>query len=271
MSEELQKLQNLGAQKIYEETHIPLKYVQSILHGSFEGFSKVQFIGFVSILEREYNEDLSVLKSEGISHFVEQESAEDTNGIFITPQKKKFNKRLYLILIVVIFIIASLFSFNNISNDSTEEEVVDNQHIEDVQKKIEEMNSSVKSLSDENVTVDDTNGSDLNESMQKALLVEPIEEVVKKSFTIKSKGNVWYGYIDVKTNKHYQGTFKGEKSLDASKELLLLFGHGYIDMYVNGEIQKFKSRDNIRFLYKNNTLKTISLKEFKKLNRGRKW
>ena len=260
MNEELEKLQSIGAQKIYETTHIPVKYVQSMLHGSFEGFSKVQFIGFISILEREYQQDLSELKKFGLIYFDEQKEESVNDGLFIVPKKQKSKKNLYLLLLAIIFGIVLLLQFF-VFNDTTLEAPVDKIFVETTTKNIEPL-----------VVKDETN-STLEDNTSS---VEEIVEVVKpkaieKSFKIVSKSKVWYGYIDVKTNKHYQGTMKGEKDLDPSKAWLLLFGHGYINMYVNGEIQKFSSRDKVRFLYKNNILTAVSIREFKKLNKGRKW
>ena len=41
MSSGIDKLQELGAQKIYEQTHVSKEHVQAILHNSFEGLNKV--------------------------------------------------------------------------------------------------------------------------------------------------------------------------------------------------------------------------------------
>jgi hypothetical protein len=46
MNSDLNKLKEIGAQKIYEQTHVSKEHVQSILHSSFEGLSKVQFFRF---------------------------------------------------------------------------------------------------------------------------------------------------------------------------------------------------------------------------------
>lgn len=270
MSEELEKLQNLGAQKIYETTHIPIKYVQSMLHDSFEGFSKVQFIGFISILEREYQEDLSELKASGLAYFDEQKEDKADEGLFVVPKRTKRNNTLYLMIILVIFLIVLALKFTVFTDIANETSVVDNTRIESAKENIQP--SLVES--DENNLTQDNNLTllgDVNATLieEEEVVVEP--EAIEETFKIVSNSKVWFGYIDVKTNKHYDRTFKGEKDLDPSKTWLLLFGHGYINMFVNGEIQKFSSRDKVRFLYKDNKLSSITVKEFKKLNKGRKW
>jgi len=266
MKEELQILQSIGAQKIYETTHIPIKYVQSMLHGSFEGFSKVQFIGFISILEREYQQDLSELTRSGLAYFDEKKEQNSNNGLFVIPQKKKRNTSLYLVIVSIIFIIVLLLKFT-VYSDNTTETPVDDTLIESVKKNIE----PVVIKAEENVLLENNTSSDINETVAEEIVPLAEPEAIEKSFKISSKSKVWFGYIDVKTNKHYQRTIKGEKDLDPSKTWLLLFGHGYINMYINGELQKFSSREKVRFLYKDNKLSAITIREFKKLNKGRKW
>ena len=87
----LQRLKEIGAQKIYEDTHIPVEHIQAILHESFDGLSKIHFIGFISILQREYNIDLSELKNAGVAYYDEKNPLEETlkDGIFIAPKKSR--------------------------------------------------------------------------------------------------------------------------------------------------------------------------------------
>lgn len=93
MSKDLKKLKSLGAQKIHEDTHIALRYVQSVIYESFEGLTKVQFLGFISILEREYQLDLSLLKIKGLEYFEDDASH---GKVFVVPEKKnKFCSSIY--------------------------------------------------------------------------------------------------------------------------------------------------------------------------------
>jgi glyoxylase-like metal-dependent hydrolase (beta-lactamase superfamily II) len=101
---------------------------------------------------------------------------------------------------------------------------------------------------------------------------KPLEQMVpSQPLEILPRSRVWLGYIDVATNKKYQKTFSDALDLDADKEWLLLFGHGYVDLIVNGEKIHFSEKNNLRLHYKDGMLEKISLAEFKKINRGRKW
>lgn len=264
MDDNLEKLQSLGAQKIYETTHIPVEHVQALLHNSFESFSKVQFLGFVSILEREYHLDLSKLRESGISYFNDKSSLYADTKVFVASNKKKKKSLLYVVIASAIFLLALLYSFDAFSDGSEiQEHVVDDSMIKSIQQSID---------ADSNESIYDMNTTDLedtNETVDVAQVVE--EQVVEKAFKVNAKSNVWMGYIDFQSNKKYQKSFTGEMDLDPNKDWLLFFGHGYIDIYVNGELKKFNSRNNVRFLYKNGELETITADEFKILNRGSQW
>ena len=187
MNEELEKLQSVGAQKIYETTHIPITHIQSILHGSFEGFSKVQFVGFISILEREYQQDLSILKKAGLSYFAEKKKESINKGLFVVPEKKKQNTTLYLLLSLTIFIGILILKFGIFVDTTTDVDIVDDTFIESVKQNIKPLTV----ISDDNSSTNESNESnvtDINTTIIIEEIAEP-EEIVKSfKITSKSKG-----------------------------------------------------------------------------------
>lgn len=260
MSEELDRLKALGVQKLYEDTHIPLLHIHSLLSQDYEGFSKVQFVGFISILEREYNMDLNGMKAKGLEYFADENEKDLPAGIVIAPKRKQ--KRTYLYVLALIAILALVFVFFN-ENSPEQEHKIDDSMIQNVQNNIESQKIEIADMNESALL--DENISDVN------VTIEEVAPEVEKTFKIVAKSKVWLGYIDVNTNKKYQKTFEGEFNLDPEKEWLLMFGHGYIDMSVNGEAIKFSSRNNVRFLYEDGKLETITSSDFKRLNRGNSW
>ena len=57
-------LQNLGTEKIHEKTHISRDKLELILTKSYGEIRRVQFMGFLSILEREFGIDLNGIREE---------------------------------------------------------------------------------------------------------------------------------------------------------------------------------------------------------------
>lgn len=259
MSEELEKLQELGAQKISEDTHIPIKHVQAILHSSFEGFSKVQFIGFISIIEREYSLDLKDIRESGEEFFIEKNISGTDSSLFVSENNQQKNSKVifYALLVFVLFIIAIGLNYTSSSESPQSVHKVDN--------------TIINSIKEDVVIEKNTTNSENNITTAESENNTTVEENLDKSFEIVAKSKVWFGYIDVQTHKHYQKTFTGSIDLDPDKEWLLLFGHGYINMFINSKARKFKTYNNLRFLYKDGELTAISKEEFKKLNRGHSW
>lgn len=262
MNEKLDKLRDIGAQKIYEDTHIPIEHVQAIIHESFESFSKVQFLGFISILEREYGQDLSSLRESGIKFFSEKDISKHKDKLFITP--KSNYSLLYVLVVVIVFLLA--FYFNTDSSNETQKiqtTSIDNTIIEDAQKNIAPLD-----VNESNDSMESNVSMESNEELNTTLVEE---NIVMPTLSIVTKTKVWIGYIELQTNKHYQTILTSELELDPSKDWLLVFGHSFIDIVVNGQVQEFTTTRNVRFLYKDGKVEPITSEEFKRYNKGRLW
>jgi len=266
MSEALERLKDIGAQKIYEKTHIPVECVQAILYENFEGLNKVHFLGFVSILEREYKEDLSSVRSHGIDYYDEKNISDDTiidDTIFKPSMSKKKLTTIYFIGAIVLFVIAIVYMMS--TRDMSIDKVVHESKIIQKQKSV---------VTDANIS--ELNQSDVNKSSVTDINVTKtakvvVPKVVTHTFKIIARTKVWLGYIDVAKGKKYQKIFKGDFELDPAKEWLLFFGHGYIDVIVDGKKEVFSSKNRLRLHYKDGEIQKLSLDDFKKLNKGKAW
>ena len=259
MSEEFDKLKSIGAQKIHENTHISRAHITALLNDGFEDMTKIQFLGFISILEREYNVNLDDLKDRALAYFLEQEKEiQEENKVFLTPKKKNNLTPIYLTLLIIVF---STFIYVSIDSSKTDEQdiiEVDNTIIESAK------NTISTNIDEVNTTV--TNMQELETSIK-----DPQADNEIVSFKIIPKVKVWLGYVNLKTHRKYQKTFQDEFDLDPSKDWLLAFGHGHLNIEINGIVKKYKIRKNVRFSYIDGELKEINLKEFKELNKGARW
>ena len=283
MLEELKKLRDIGAQKIYEDTHISLKYVQSIIHESFEGLTKVQFMGFVSILEREYSQNLSGLRQKGIEFFDEEreENKIDSTVLRVTDKKKNFTS-VYIVIILLIFAAAVYYSFG-LTQEKSLHKKIDNSAINSAKKNIEknvviiDENSSLTEplVTEQNITI----SQESNQSVVEVITSE-IEKIVPtkviavqngESLIIHARARLWIGYINKTDNIRKQTIIKENLSFDASKEWLISLGHGHVSLEVNAKTTRYNQGKNMFFHYENGELKQLSKDEFRKLNKGRLW
>jgi len=271
MSETLKKLEAIGAQKIYEDTHIPIEQISAILHEDYSSLTRVQYQGFISILEREYGVDLSESKAAALEYFNDNVTtapiSDDT--IFTVSTKPKNLKILYIAFIIIVFLIA-FFYFSSSSKENVSPEYNELMQESVVQQPMEDENLSdiVTDLNESNESIVEENATLLGEQK---LEVQKLEPIVLEPIEILPHSKVWLGYIDVATNKKQQKTFSDEFDLDGNAEWLMIFGHGYVSIVINGKEHKFSDKNTLRLHYKNGLLEQITANEFRRLNRGRKW
>lgn len=294
MEESLRTLKEIGAQQIHKDTHISLEYVQSIIHGSFEGLNSVQFKGFISILEKEYGVDLREVKEKGKEYFREIEGdSQEIKKVFVAPEKQTSNSAMYIWAGLIVFVAAAYYSFGYLSSMATVEPKIDNSQIEDAKKiAIDEEDEKTMAATLRQEESELNNNLEVKEELKSEVVEEEIqvqeveevvvetvatvevkEEVVEdvKTLKILPKRRIWAGYIDIKTNQKFQKVFKKEFPLDTEKDWLLLFGKGTVYLEVNGKKEKFSSNQNMRFKYVDGVFTKITVTEFKSLNKGRKW
>lgn len=273
MSEGFEKLKLIGVQRIHQDTHITREYITAVLNSDFEALNKVQFLGFVSIFEREYNLDLADLKAEGLEHFQELPSEDKSqSGVFVVAKSNKKSTLPLVFIALIIMLTAAFFGLDFSSQkDSVEVQNVENEIILDVKKEIDAIaNETNTSDLNETITQDENLTTKPDEELE--TIVEPEAETVSLGeFSIIPKSKVWLGYIDAKSNLKYQETIRNKFTLKRDKEWLLILGHSYADFNVNGEKVSFSTKGNLYLHYKDGKIEKISANEFKKLNRGRKW
>jgi len=284
MSESIETLREFGVDKIYRDTHIPVEYIRALLEADFSKFTKLQFLGFLAILEREYSLNLSSYKNDGLHYFLQKEDEiqkEINPNLFIPPRQPKNYIPFALMGVAAIILVIGYFSLDSVSNQDsispkqdivspviTQQQVAMIQELNSTQKK--EQNQSLQEQESVSSEVSENNVSGAQEvTEEESHSIEP--KALPSDFTIKAIKRLWIGYIDLTHYKRYQKTFKGKLDLDPSKEWLLTLGHGYVNIIINGEIQKFRSRKHLRFHYKDGVLMQISKKEFKRFNKGRSW
>jgi cytoskeletal protein RodZ len=248
MSADLEKLKEIGAQKIHEHTHITKQHVQALLHESFEDMEKIYFNGFIDILEREYDVKLDDLRKNGLKYFEEkvEEKKVDNQGFFVPSKEHKTRKFRYIILAIIIFL-AAVYAITNLSS-LKHSSIIDNSVIENAQKTIIENNDSDKAI----IEMEENNETNINSVIENNATDEEIVETVEvkedtktvvdseinieNNLTIIPHGKVWMGYIDIKTNQKRSKIFSGTFDVDTKKEWLFLFGHGNIEVSLNGKI-----------------------------------
>lgn len=261
MSDGFEHLQRLGAQKIYENTHIARHNVEFILAKAFDKINKVQFFGFISILEREYAIDLSELKHAYQAYDSEHNPSNSQEPELVTVRDSDVKKRPWRLIAGVIFIIFFTITFykNYTTTTSTAPTEINN-------TEIDKAKSNLKIISVQEVEVMPIHVEE--EALNETVVQEP---QIKSHFKIIPKGTLWFGLVDLETMKKEQHTITRGYNLNPEKNWLIVFGHGSLKLENGDETFDFNNQNKLWFVYENGVVTQINRREFKARNRGKNW
>lgn len=274
---DFEKLKDMDIEEIYHKTFIARKYIKALLDKDFSKFDRLKALGFVKILEREFDFDLSDLKKEIDEYFVKKslskpEEEHDSNIENLNqPQNRKNIPIIIPFLIILVVIIAAIFYFftpKEVKKESiVKKEVTKEKFFEkNVSKEkalISEANIS-EDKSEENITKEQVIENEENLSNEEAKAILPTVAIVPKQ-------KVWIGiiYLDDYSRKNYVTSFPVE--LNTSRDQLIVTGHGNIKIDVDGNVTDYSSKDKLRFLYRAGEIEKIDKDSFIRFNRGKNW
>ncbi len=146
---------------ISQKTKISEENLENLLAANFDAIKKIKALGFISILEREYDADLSQLKEEALAYY--SQGKEDRSFTVVQPmdEEKRGKSKLFLLLVLALLAYASWYFFTQFDKKHLSELIpfIDEQKIENSVAGNEEnkQEMSIEDLSIANVVVSDTN------------------------------------------------------------------------------------------------------------------
>jgi len=119
-------IENKSVKDISIETNIPDYVIDYFIDGDFSHLDKAKALGFISIIEREYNVELTSLRDISISYYKEQDDI--NNGIIVDIPSGFFEytkrKLWFYFIIFILFFFLSLFLLSNNESKSTNIEYI---------------------------------------------------------------------------------------------------------------------------------------------------
>ena len=273
MSEGLEKLKKIGAQKIYEKTHIARANVENILNKSYDKLPKIQFKGFISILEREYKVDLQDLVKEFETYNHQEEQITIASAPKVKKQYIKYDNKTLSIVLVTVFVIGYLV-ISSLVHSGNEPIEVNNTEIETAKANLEHNESN--ETNETNVTaivteVNETNSTkkavELNTTQTQSMPVAVPAVQTGTTLEIVPSKRLWLSYSEIGNAKHTQANTTDAISLDPSKEYLFELGHGFVKIGVGVDMKEYHEQGKKYFKYQAGKLSEISRTEFKELNK----
>jgi len=134
-------LENSSARDISTKTKISENNINALLEGDFAKIKKVKTMGFISIIEREYNVNLSEFKKEALEFYADNEEDNGISFQYDVPEDSKEKSGLFRFIIILLIIYAVWYAFNNVDREKL------NNVIPYAEEKFNEMLNSGKELS----------------------------------------------------------------------------------------------------------------------------
>lgn len=262
-------LLELGTEKIHERTHISRDKIELVMTKSFAEIGKVQFMGYISILEREYGIDLSDIRQE-YTDFCETHSTLMAPKQSVILQASSDSKSKWMIAGVAVILLlmgAGYYLQSKMSAEPSEEVMKLTTQAVEVVEEVKELNVSEANVTEEANSTIKRAANEVNGS------VEPLSKPIisSKQITIKPTYKVWYGMIDLSSGERIQNITSGPITIDTTKNWLIFMGHGRIEIDAGGEKTVLKEQETVRFVCENGTLKQISKEAFIERNGGKNW
>lgn len=268
--ETFEDLQELGVSVLHEQTHIARNKLELLLTKSFDELTRVQFMGFVSILEREYGIDLYFLREE-YDQFVNSHPSTlvaKESAILQVSSRSKQKWILGGIAAVIALIALASIMQGELSIDPSQEvmqlssadvEVVDQNT--DVIVPVEINATVVTPVVEANVSLPQ---SEYNVSMQ------PMDNI-ENAVSIKPITRAWVGMMDLTSGAKTQKITSKTIVIDRSKSTLYMFGHGRLKITTPEGKKTLKEKDPVWFIFENGKLQQINEEQFSAKNNGPTW
>lgn len=285
----IETLKQIGVPDLSMRTHISPDNMHRLLEGDFDAFSAIQFNGFVTIIEREFDVDLTEWRQQfAASGPAPQEPlAAFDEDPFANAAKSKRRQRLtvaalvasLLVVIVVTYLVLGTggktekFEVNNTAIDQARAtmaamnttEAPSTRDEADAIQEAHQAEAGVLLAAEPNATVTEANGTD-------AAVAVPVEYSAFEDVILRpTSTSIWVGVIDAKTHKRSVYTTEEPVRLDGTKAWLIVTGHGYFSLDCGGKEQKFEQSERVLLSYEGGVCRTLDETEFRARNKGRVW
>ena len=289
--EEIGKLRQIGADEIYQRTLISREFIDAILKREIDGVSRVKLQGFIKIIKRDFNIDLTELLE------YKQEEEKNIYDLVDEPLKEKNTRSIFFytsifVLIILLVLFATLSnkepikeSPNNIISQTLESEIESPQETQVEEQIIEESSTEqIESGKSESKSTSELNQQDTTHfETKKIALKDTLTNIEKVTtmiethtpkvlhITLNNNSKLWVGIINLENDRKKQHMITDKLEIPLSGKMLIFCAHnGAIFEYQNQEFT-FNDTDKLFFLFDDNELTKIDYKQYLHYNKGKQW
>jgi hypothetical protein len=248
--------------EMYRQTHISVAELQAIIAKRFESFNRAKALGFLKILEREYNLDLSDLAAEYETFYG---AKNDDKQIFVVAKEEKSAVGKYIIVVLALIAIALGWAFAKFASDDSESATPIVAPPPPTEETAQTEIKPTETIAPIAPIVVPPQNTLINEALQTIIDPKPAETLAPiaienaqnpidvaaptSQFYIIPDGDLWVQVTYADSGEREQRTISSRYDLDSSRDADFLFGHGRFRL-INGATviePQTNSRQRIRF------------------------
>ena len=249
-------------EEISQKTKISPISLRFIRNKEFDKIPRAKFFGFINIIEKEYNVDLSDLKEE---YNLTVPKKEETQEIKIEKKEKKNYLLLILAFLLLItggFILYATLNTNKTPNYETNVTSTTIQTpVNTEEKKQNELNTSSVLETNKETSIQKTDITPLTKQTKKTITLKTDKNITKTPQlslkTTKTKypvdiipnKTIWFRAINIDTNKTIEYLTSKEKILPKGN-YYIKFGHGEVTINYGNQTITPNSKKIVRILFK---------------------
>ncbi len=261
-------LKNMDDEELYSKTYITFENLEAIKNKDFKFFTRFKLIGFIDILSKRLDLDLSEFRNEANQYFdsiepiIEVEEPRKDSISFNMNEHKKILFSIGIGFVIILFLIFLYSLFSSDSNkDLTKIQVSPPSNVV--------VTPSLEAVEEKNTTID-TQKIDENKSMQ---IVKNETPSIQKDSEIKivPTRKIWIGVINLDTKEKHGKTTSETLEIDTSKNQIIVINGAYLSLMVGDKESKYDYEGRVRFMCKDGKIEEISYTYFKSLNNGKGW
>lgn len=290
----IDEIKKIGIDKVSAKTRITQDKLQDIVNFRYDAFNKTHARGFIQIIEREFNIDLSewfdafnefhtaTLQVEESNEISEEINKSINIPIESTKKDKSYIVLIALFVVVVLFFIG-FFVYNNFIKSPIAQSPAIEVQESDIKRDIyvhttDTQSQEISQIDEQNAdsNIDETkNSQSIEADSNDTKIIEENnneEAMINDEIAITPNEPLWVGIIDIKSRKKQQFSISSKHSFTLDSDKIIRTGHSYFAINASNFNRQFLGGNNKYLLYKvDGGIKEISHEEFLNLNGGEEW
>ncbi|MEJ2489233.1 MAG: hypothetical protein P8Y50_05470 [Sulfurovaceae bacterium] len=272
-------LEENSTESISKKTNISVDNLKRLFERDFSAFKKVQALGFISILERDYGLDLSALKQECKDYFIDDEE-DVTISVYQAKPKPKGRWLFFVLLLFLLGAVASLMIYDYtvqskknggqmfLTQEMVLGEVNASENIpEDMVANGTISKDEFKEVKDESLAFGDNGSVEASDADQE----NNSSATVSSKIILTPKYKLWFGIYDMTSGKSSHQIIKAPFEFALDRNLLIATSRAAFSIGAGDTTTGYKDFKEHYFMIKDGKFSEIKKEEFRALNGPKKW